>query len=432
MSKFLSYEDRLIIAQRLQENASFGAIGKELGKDRTTVAKEIKKYSYDKKSGRPGYPYNPCKYRGSCKAKKVCGANGCTHQSAYKCSLCSECTLHCRDFEEDVCSVKSKPPYVCNGCHELPRCTLLKRIYDPADAHEMAHKSISESRTGILSDEDGIARINGIITPLVKNGQSLHQIYIDHVDDLMCSEKTLYNYVDAQLFDIRNIDLPRKVKYRPRYKQPEFKVDRGCRLGRSYEDFQKFLEKEPETTIVQMDSVIGRPGGKCLLTIHFIESSFMLAFLRDSNTAGSVNRIFHALDQVLGAKDFNRLFPVILTDNGSEFSNPREIEYRDTVPMHRTNIFYCDPSSPYQKGACEVNHELIRRILPKGTSLDDLTQADIFLMMNHINSYKRKKLNNRSPYDAFSFYYGEALLKKLGCSPVAAENIILKPKLLKK
>ena len=52
MSKFLSYEDRMIIAQRLQENASFGAIGKELGKDRTTISKEIKKYSYDKKSGR--------------------------------------------------------------------------------------------------------------------------------------------------------------------------------------------------------------------------------------------------------------------------------------------------------------------------------------------------------------------------------------------
>lgn len=432
MSKFLSYEDRLIIAQRLQENASFGAIGKELGKDRTTVAKEIKKYSYDKKSGRPGYPYNPCKYRSSCKVKKVCGASGCTHQSAYKCSLCSECTLHCLDFEEDVCSVKSKPPYVCNGCRELPRCTLLKRIYDPADAHEMAHKSISESRTGILSNEDNLARINGIITPLVKNGQSLHQIYIDYVDDLMCSEKTLYNYVDAQLFDIRNIDLPRKVKYRPRYKQPEFKVDRGCRLGRSYEDFQKFLEKEPETTIVQMDSVIGRPGGKCLLTIHFTQTSFMLAFLRDSNTAGSVNRIFHALDRILGEKDFNRLFPVILTDNGSEFSNPKEIECRNTVPIHRTNVFYCDPSSPYQKGACEVNHELIRRILPKGTSFDDLTQADVILMMNHINSYKRKKLNNRSPYDTFSFYYGEDLLKKLECTPVAAENIILKPKLLKK
>ena len=140
----------------------------------------------------------------------------------------------------------------------------------------------------------------------------------------------------------------------------------------------------------------------------------------------------NAIERVLGAKTFNKLFPVILTDNGSEFSNPKEIEYRDAVPSLRTKVFYCDPSSPYQKGACEVNHELIRRILPKGSSFDDLTQEDIFLMMNHINSYKRKKLNNRSPYDAFSFYYGEELLKKLGCSPVAAENIVLKPKLLKK
>ena len=296
----------------------------------------------------------------------------------------------------------------------------------------MAHKTISESRTGILSNEDDIARINGIISPLVRNGQSLHQIYLNHVDDLMCSEKTLYNYVDAQLFDIRNIDLPRKVKYRPRYKQPEFKVDRGCRIGRNYSEFKKFLEGNPETTIVQMDTVIGRIGGKCLLTIHFVETSLMLAFLRDANTSGSVIRIINAIDRVLGAKAFNKLFPVILTDNGSEFSNPKEIEYRDTVPCLRTKVFYCDPSSPYQKGSCEVNHELIRRILPKGSSFDDLTQEDIFLMMNHINSYKRKKLNNRSPYDAFSFYYGEDLLKKLGCSPVAAENIILKPKLLKK
>ena len=248
----------------------------------------------------------------------------------------------------------------------------------------------------------------------------------------MCSEKTLYNYVDAQLFDIRNIDLPRKVKYRPRYKQPEFKVDRGCRIGRSYTDFQKFLENNPETTIVQMDTVIGRVGGKCLLTIHFVETSLMLTFLRDANTSASVIRIIKLLDKVLGPELFSCLFPVILTDNGSEFSNPKEIERRDIVPCSRTNVFYCDPSAPYQKGVCEVNHELIRCILPKGSSFDDLTQSDIYRMMDHINSYKRKKLNNRSPYETFSFYYGEDVLKKLGCSPVAAENIILKPKLLKK
>jgi hypothetical protein len=79
-----------------------------------------------------------------------------------------------------------------------------------------------------------------------------------------------------------------------------------------------------------------------------------------------------------------------------------------------------------------VNHELIRRILPKGTSFEQLTQKDINRMMNHINSYKRKKLNNRSPYETFSFYHGEDVLHKLGCEPVAAGDILLKPSLLKK
>lgn len=105
------------------------------------------------------------KYRTTCKAKRICGTS-CTHQSAYKCSLCSECTLHCSDFVEDVCSVKNKPPYVCNGCSQLPKCTLLKRIYDLADEHERAHHAVSEARTGIMSNEDDIARINRIISPL--------------------------------------------------------------------------------------------------------------------------------------------------------------------------------------------------------------------------------------------------------------------------
>ena len=312
----------------------------------------------------------------------------------------------------------------------------MKTIYDAEHAHIKAHNVISESRSGLCVSEEEIARLNAIISPLVNQGQSVHQIYIEHQDELMCSEKTIYNYIDACLFDVRNIDLPRKVKFRERYKKPEFKVDKGCCIGRSYQEYQKFKEKNPDLAEVQMDSVIGVKGGKCLLTIHFVESSLMLAFLRDANTSQSVIDVFNGLDKVLGDDLFNDLFPYILTDNGSEFSNPRAIEYREHLKMggtkHRTNIFYCDAGCPYQKGACEVNHELIRRVIPKETSMDDLTQEDIFRMMNHINSYKRKKLNNRSPYETFSFLHGEDVLEKLGCRPVAAKDIMLKPALLKK
>ncbi|OEF98743.1 hypothetical protein BHF68_03545 [Desulfuribacillus alkaliarsenatis] len=135
--------------------------------------------------------------------------------------------------------------------------------------------------------------------------------------------------------------------------------------------------------------------------------------------------------ETLGKSTYKKLFPVILTDNGSEFSNPKAIEY-SAAGTHRSHLFYCDPSAPYQKGSIEVNHSLIRRILPKGKSFNDLTQDDILLIMNHVNSYKRKKLNDRSPYDAFSFYYGEDILGSMGYVSVAAEDINLTPKLLKK
>jgi len=157
----------------------------------------------------------------------------------------------------------------------------------------------------------------------------------------------------------------------------------------------------------------------------------MLAFIREANTSQSVIDIFAGLRKILGRETFKKLFPVILTDNGSEFSNPKAIEFGPDG-LRQTHLFYCDPSSPYQKGAIEVNHELIRRVLPKGRSFDDLTQKDIFLLMNHINSYKRKKLNNRNPIQAFSFFHGEELLQVLCCSEIVAENIILKPRLLKK
>lgn len=431
MSKYLTYEERLEIEGGLKNALSFGAIAKLIGKDRTTIAKEVKKHSFERKSGYSGWAYNACKHRSNCKVKYICGKAICRRPSTIYCKLCNYCNDFCPEYEEEVCSCNYKPPYVCNGCTQLHKCTLKKSVYDAEDAHLAFSQNISESRSGILSNEAELARLNSIISPLVRKGQSIHQIYATYVDKLMCSEKTIYNYIDACLFDVRNIDLPRKVKYRPRYKKPEFKVDKGCRIGRNYEDFQTFIEKHPDISAVQMDSVIGSRGGKVLLTIHFVEISFMLAFLRDANTSQSVIDIFRNIRKIIGKENFLKLFPVILTDNGSEFSNPKALEYGPDGLL-QTRIFYCDPSSPHQKGAIEVNHELIRRILPKGTSFDSLTQENIALVMNHVNSYKRKKLNNLSPYQTFSFYYGEELLKLFGCSPVAAEDIILKPKLLKR
>lgn len=438
MANFFTYEERLVLQKLLKEGLPFKKIATQLHKDPSTISREVRKYAVEIATGKPGYSFNACKNRLSCKIKapSLCGKE-CTRKGSYgvHCKAC-RCNEHCPDFVEEICTARMRVPYVCNACPVIDKCTLLKTFYDAEKAHLKSHQVVSESRSGLSTSEDEIARLNRIISPLVKQGHSIHEIYVTHQDELMCSEKTIYNYIDDCLLEVRNIDLPRKVRFRARRKKAEFKVDKGCRLGRSYKEFEAFMEKNPDTAVVQMDSVIGNVGGKCLLTIHFVESSLMLAFLRDANTSQSVIDVFDWLDNRLGGKVFNRLFPVIVTDNGSEFSNPKKIEYRDYAitkqGYRRTNIYYCDAGCPYQKGAIEVNHELIRRVLPKGTSFDNLTQTDVNLMMNHINSYKRKKLNDRSPYETFSFHYGEDVLRLLDCSPVAPEDILLKPSLLKK
>ena len=430
MFNYITYEERMEIENCLHNGKSFGQIAKELGKDRSTISREIRKHSVIERTGYGANGYNACTHREECTKVHVCSGD-CHRQALKYCKLCNCCNDNCLEFEEQVCVTRFKPPYVCNSCSEKNRCTLEKTMYYAVKAHSTAQAHISESRRGILTSEQELNRLNAFVTPLILQGQSIHQIYINYADTLMCSEKTLYNYIDHGFFDARNIDLPRKVRYRPRKKKQEFKVDRGCYIGRSYTEYQQYLVKNPEVNTVQMDYVLGTVGGKVLLTIHFTDTNFMLAYLREANTSQSVIDVFDYLYLKLGGTLFLKFFPLVLTDRGSEFSNPRMIEMTPDG-LKRTSVFYCDPGAPYQKGAIENNHELVRRILPKGHSFDKLTQADIDRMMNHINSYRRPKLGDKSPFEAFAFHHGTELFEKLGLAPVEPNCVILKPRLLKR
>ncbi|WIV11353.1 hypothetical protein [Proteiniborus sp. MB09-C3] len=142
----------------------------------------------------------------------------------------------------------------------------------------------------------------------------------------------------------------------------------------------------------------------------------------------SVIDVFNSIYCALGSRPCS---PSSSLDNGSEFSNPKALEY-DAQGNRRTRLYYCDPCASFQKPNVELNHEFIRKILTKGRSFDDLTQDDISLMMSHINSYSREKLNDKSPFDTFGFLYGYDVLEKLGISRIPANEILLKPSLLKK
>ncbi|PNT91623.1 IS30 family transposase [Clostridium thermosuccinogenes] len=428
--KHLSQEERNIIEQRLISRKSFKSIARELGKDPTTISKEVKNHIQFRKTGCYGRVFNDCKHRIGCPVKHLCGSLRCSRY----CRACKSrmCSSLCHEYQQEICPKLSKPPYVCNGCEDKQSCTLEKRIYSATHAQREYETVRSECRQGLQITEEEAIRLDSIISPLLIKGQSLHHICINHADEIMLDERTLYNYVDKGIFTAKNIDMPRVVRMGRRKKgKDQFKVDKKCRIGRTYQDFLKFMQEHPDLPVVEMDTVIGRIGGKVLLTLHFTVPQLMLAFIRDANTSQSVIDIFDQLYLELGPDTFRKLFPVLLCDNGSEFSNPSAIEF-DSHGQRRTWVFYCNPLAPYQKGAAENNHALIRRIIPKGTSLDEFTQRDITLMMNHINSYSRLNLGDKTPYWAFGLLYGEEILRRMNVELIPTDNVTLHSSLLKK
>jgi transposase, IS30 family len=424
--KHLTLDDRSYIHSGLKTGQSFRQIARHIDKDPSTISKEVRRHRSLVSTGAVGRIPNKCAYRSTCTVNNLCDLSGCNHDF---CRLCKRCNTICSDFQEEHCQLLSKPPYVCNSCERINKCILTKYVYRAILANNNYKTHLVDCREGLSYSEDELRYMDEVIAPLVKKKQSIHHICVTHADNILCSERTIYNLIEQGVLSIRNIDLPRKVRYRTRRRSKSFKVDKNCRVGRTYQDFQEYIKEHPDTPIVQMDSVEGSKGGKVLLTIFFTQSDLMLMYLRDRNTSQSVIDIFNTLDETLGREAFLRMFPIVLTDNGSEFSNPNAIEY-DASGQLRTKLFYCDPSSPHQKAAIERNHEFIRMVLPKGKPFDDLNQSEVDVLACHINSLVRKKLNNRSPITTFSFFHGDLILRKLRLRAIPPDEVTLTPSLL--
>lgn len=429
----LNLSDRINIQSCLNMNKNFTEISNEINFSVSCISREVSNYSISLKKGAYGKKFNNCKFNYSCKIHGLCDDINCTKNY---CRFCDKCLKICPNFIEEKCPNLAKPSHVCNGCIKSRSCVLEKRFYNAFEANTLYNKVLRESRSGFNLTEEKLKQLNELIPPAVKRGLSINAIVNQYKDTLMLSETTIYNYISAGIISsITNIDLPLKVKYKPRKKKSkEFKIDKSCRINRTYEDFLNYIENNPDLNIVEIDTVEGKKGGKVLLTIYFRKSNLMLGFIRDHNDSKSVTDIFNNLFDLLGKTLFGKMFSIILTDNGSEFSNPRALEYIDySCPNEKIiNVFYCDPRTPGQKGGIEHNHTLLRKIIPKGTILDNFTQDDITLAFNHVNSYTREALDNTIPYKIFKNMYGDKILKKLGIKFIPFDELNLTPNLLKK
>ena len=390
--KHLSFDDRCIIQQFITFGRSFTEVSNRLHKDRTTISKEIKthRYTLDKGTKRP------------------------------------------------TCLKLKKPPYVCNACEARPHCTYQRFMYDAAIAHTEYKKTLSLERASIKLSKEQVDTINEVVAPLmIQRHHSVNQVFIEHPECLPISKTTFYRYIDLGLVHVKNIDLQRKVKYKVKKEDSPSKqrIINEQKLGHLYTNFKEYMDEHPTASVVEMDTVIGTPGGKggkCFLTLLFRQYNFMLIYLMPYKRSEYVTKVFLKLRDALGDDEYKRLFEVILTDNGTEFTDSKSIMFSLETGELLSNLFYCEPYSAWQKGSIEKNHQYIRYVLPKGTSFSGLTQEDCNLLASHINSTPRKSLNNRTPYEAAKSFLGDKTLEIFGIVPVPTDEVNLSVRLFRK
>lgn len=414
----LTVQERIIIEKGIENGSTKAAIALTIGKDKSTVGKEIKKHRE---------LVHKSSYKINCANMKNCSHN----------HVCDNCA----DFKPFTCNRRDRSPGACNGCSKYTYCRYDKYRYKADFSHKKYREDLVDSRTGINMSYEECKAMADIIVPLIKAGHSPYHIVTNH-PELNISEKTLYNYIENGIFrefGLLDIDLRIKTKRKitkkasNKYKKRE---DKKYLNGRAYDDFINYTAENKNLSVVEMDTVYNNGStGPFMQTFKFLDYSFMFIVYQEEKTAKSMVEGVDLLEKILGEDLFSEEVAIIKTDRGSEFCDAEGFE-KEENESRRTRIFYCDPMASGQKGSLENNHKEIRYICPKEDDLKDLglnSQEKANLIVSHINSQSKEHLKGKSPLEVMEFM-NPALYQKFkdfGIERINKDNIVLKPYLLK-
>lgn len=342
------------------------------------------------------------------------------------------------DNRTTECEKTSKYPFICFNCSKKVHCNKNKYYYNYKQAQKDYEDKLKYSRIGIDMSIDEVEYWNDYFKEKIKDkNQPILHIFKNIEDEFPKSIQSFYKYVHKGYFSSINDEmLARSFSYKPRNKNEKVKTitkDNIIKKGRRITDFKEYIKKNPNCSIVEMDTVIGKfEDKKCIMTLYFRKSKLMLMFLIKKYKPSEVVKVFENIRKKLGDNLYKNLFEVILTDNGWEFSKPEDIEFNKDTGEKLINTFYTEPYSSWQKGGIEKNHEFIRYIIPKGITFDNLTKKNVTDMMNNINNVQRKSLNYQTPYLIFCKQYGNDTTNKFHLKQIPKDEINLSYKLLNK
>lgn len=417
----LTYGKRCKIETLLDEGQSMRYIAESIGFNPSTVSREIRQHSFISVSHS-----NDCQNRSDCHRHNVCGGASCNK----KCKTCNKCKKYCKDYIQQQCPALEKK-MLCNGCSKVNYCHFDKKFYKADIAENEYREMLVGRRNGFDLTNEEIEQINSLVSPLIMKGQSPYHIKQSLGNRLIISESTLRRMINNNELDVRAIDLKEAVKRKPRRRQMKNELQSPSKVGHLYEDYLEYIDCN-DCNIVEMDCVEGKQDDtSAILTLHLVTFHLQLYFIMPEHTSECVVATLDMIEEALGTELFREVFELILTDNGHEFWDIEGME-RSVTSGERTKIFFCEPNRSDQKGACEVNHKILRCIIPKETSIDEYMQSDMTLITNHVNSYKRKALFGKSPYELAMEYMPEDFFILLGLEIIPSEEVILKPNLIKK
>ena len=411
INKHLTFEERCKIEECINKGFRKYQIANELKKSQSTILREIRNNRIFKP--RKIFNENPfnCIYLKDCKV----------------------CTGKCKYYETEKCNRRDKFIGACNNCPDIKKCKLDQYFYKAKFAHEKYRETLVDARQGVNLNTSELFEIAHIICPLIDKGQSLYTILNNH-PEIKLSVKTLYNYIEMGLFKdwgITNLSLKRKVKRKIRSKKLKKRNEPANYTGRKYEDYLQFKEENPDVPTTEMDTIYNNQAGPYIQTFIFENTSLMIGILHTEKTADSMSKALDLIQDKLSDEEYQKIFSLLLTDRGTEFSKPIQFEVNIDTGEIRSKIFYCDAQMSSQKPHVENNHNFVREILPNGQSWTNLTQEKVNLVFSHINSTPRKSLGGKTPYEVFSFLYGENILKKLNIQKIAKDEVNTTPRLLK-
>ena len=331
------------------------------------------------------------------------------------------------------CPKLMKAPFVCNGCEKRSynRCSYRKQFYYANKAHEEYSFTLVDSREGIPLNKQEFYETDAIISNAIKKGQRMY--HITKTYDTGISMSSAYRYLHKGYLSIGKMDMARMPKFRARKQYRVPGVPKAVKVGRTYDDFQAYITEHEINHWVEMDTVIGRVGGKVIMTLNFTQMNFMFGLLLDDKSSAEAADKIRKLKKSLQLEGhrFGDIFPLLLTDNGGEFSNVAAFT-DDAEGLPQSKLFFCDPYCSSQKPKVEKNHSIFRDVVPKGETFDYFTQEIVNTIFSHVNGSKRKSLNGKSPYEAFVYFFNEEVASLLGIHHVPAEDVIQDKRLLKK